>query len=229
MERSRTFARTRASPCPLLHWPVETSAAALPPPKMLPVPPTSQQPQAPSRIANKVLFASAHSIVDFSNGASIATHEGLTTAGFNCQAFCAGKLDFQTEARLDEIADAMHAPHRDEPSVSGSQRAIVMYTRQQHVPVTLMRLESTRQQGYHGSENAEQSPSVIEVFGRDEQVRTANRRLPRVQVHCFLIWPYPWYRWNPWLNLFSSGVARLGRHRREFVRRSERLDCPPVR
>jgi hypothetical protein len=199
------------------------------PPKMLPVPPTSQQPQAPLRIAKKVLFASAHSIVDFSNGASIATLEGLTTAGFNCQAFCAGKLDFQTEARLDEIADAMHAPHRDEPSVCGSQLANVMYTRRQHVPVTLIRLESTRQQGYYGSENAEKQPSVIEGFGWDEQVRTANRRLPRVQVHCFLIWPYPWYRWNPWLNLFSSGVARLGRHRREFVRRSERLDCPPVR
>ena len=78
------------------------------------------------RPVKRILFASAHSIVDFSNGASIATLdmlEGLTTAGFDCQAFCAGKLDFQTEARLDEIVDAMRAPHHDEPSVCGSQRA----------------------------------------------------------------------------------------------------------
>jgi hypothetical protein len=86
----------------------------------------------------RVLFASAHSIVDFSNGASVATLdmlEGLTTAGFACQAFCAAKLDLQTEVCLEKIVDSMHEPHQDQRSVCGSQRANVLYTRQQHGPV----------------------------------------------------------------------------------------------
>ena len=46
------------------------------------------------RPAKRVLFASAHSIVDFSNGALVATLDvlqGLTTAGFECQAFCTSR------------------------------------------------------------------------------------------------------------------------------------------
>ena len=62
------------------------------------------RPSASPRLAKKVLFAYAHSIVDYSNGASVATLdmlEGSTAAGFNCQAFCAGKLDFQTCRRVE--------------------------------------------------------------------------------------------------------------------------------
>jgi hypothetical protein len=44
----------------------------------------------------KILFASAHSVLDFSNGASVATLDvlqSLTTLGLECQAFCTAKLD----------------------------------------------------------------------------------------------------------------------------------------
>ena len=120
------------------------------------------RPAAP-RPVKRILFASAHSIVDFSNGASIATLdmlEGLTTVGFDCQAFCAAKLDFQKEACLDEIVDALHEPHHDQPSVCGSQRANVMYMRRQHVPVTIIRLESTR----HVYNRPEEVETVLEFF-----------------------------------------------------------------
>ena len=40
-----------------------------------------------ARRARRILFATAHSIVDFSSGASIATLEGLTAGGFKCQAY----------------------------------------------------------------------------------------------------------------------------------------------
>jgi hypothetical protein len=49
----------------------------------------------------KVLFASAHSIVDFSNGASVATLDvlqGLAMSGFDAQAFCTPKLGLSHEA-----------------------------------------------------------------------------------------------------------------------------------
>jgi glycosyltransferase involved in cell wall biosynthesis len=132
-------------------------------PKILPGPYQSGRLIARPRCAKKVLFASAHSIVDFSNGASVATLdvlEGLTSAGFDCQAFCAGKLDFQKDACLDEIADAMHEPHQDQPSVCGSQRANVMYTRRLHVPVTIVRLESTR----HVYDRPEEVHTVVAFF-----------------------------------------------------------------
>jgi hypothetical protein len=122
----------------------------------------ARRPVAP-KPRKRILFASAHSIVDFSNGASVATLdmlEGLTTGGFECQAFCAAKLDFQKETCLDEIVDAMHEPHHDQPSVCGSQRANVMYTRRQHVPVTIIRLESTR----HVYNRPEEVETVLEFF-----------------------------------------------------------------
>ena len=120
------------------------------------------------RPVKRILFASAHSIVDFSNGASIATLdmlEGLTAVGFDCQAFCAAKLDFQKETCLDEIVDAMHEPHHDEPSVCGAQRANVMYTRRQHVPVTIIRLESTRHV-YNRPEEVDDGPGVLPQVSR---------------------------------------------------------------
>ena len=86
--------------------------------------------------------------------------EGLTTAGFECQAFCAAKLDLQTEVCLEKIIDAMHEPHQVQRSVCGSQRANVLYTRRQHVPVTFIRLDSTR----HGHDRPEEVHTVLEFF-----------------------------------------------------------------
>jgi hypothetical protein len=63
---------------------------------------------APSRATRRILFASMHSIVDFSNGASVATADvlrGLCATGFECQAFCTPKLDLPQETCLEQIVD----------------------------------------------------------------------------------------------------------------------------
>ncbi len=117
------------------------------------------------RTANKVLFASAHSVVDFSNGASVATLDvlhGLTTAGFECQAFCAGKLDFRSEVRFEDVVGSIGEPHQVRSSVCGAQRARVLYTRRQHVPVTIIQLDSTR----HLPQRPEEVQTVLEFFQR---------------------------------------------------------------
>ncbi len=47
-----------------------------------------------------VVLASAHSIVDFSNGASLATLDvlqGLGEFGLECQAFCTSRLDLKDD------------------------------------------------------------------------------------------------------------------------------------
>jgi hypothetical protein len=95
---------------------------------------------ARTRRMGRVLFASAHSIVDFSNGASVATLDvlqGLTAAGFECQAFCTSKLDLHTDVCFEEVVDAMGEPHQVRPSTCGSQRARILYTRRQRVPIRL--------------------------------------------------------------------------------------------
>jgi hypothetical protein len=61
-----------------------------------------------SREAQRILFASAHSIVDFSNGASVATLgvlHGLCASGFECRAFCTPRLDLQKGTRLEHVLD----------------------------------------------------------------------------------------------------------------------------
>ncbi len=61
----------------------------------------------------KILFASAHSIVDFSNGASVATLDvlrGLAASGFECQAFCTTKMDFREEVCPEQIVGAVREP-----------------------------------------------------------------------------------------------------------------------
>ncbi len=54
----------------------------------------------------RILFASVHSVLDFSNGASVATLDilqGLATLGFECQAFCTAKLDIHDEVSFEKM------------------------------------------------------------------------------------------------------------------------------
>ena len=86
-------------------------------------------PQPPRR---KILFASVHSVLDFSNGASVATLDvlqGLATLGFECQAFCTAKLDLQQEVGFEKMIGDLHEPYQLRPSVCGADRARVLYTR----------------------------------------------------------------------------------------------------
>ena len=70
--------------------------------------------------------------------------KGSPKAGFDCQAFCAAKLDFQNEVCVEDVVDAMGGPHQLRPSVCGASRARLLFTRRQRVPITLIHLESTR-------------------------------------------------------------------------------------
>ncbi len=103
------------------------------------------------RSARKILFASVHSIVDFSNGASVATLDvlqGLTPHGFECQAFCTAKLDLRDGGRLRtddrRFARALSGPIRR--SCGAEQPAGALHA-PRIVPITFIRLESTRHAG----------------------------------------------------------------------------------
>jgi glycosyltransferase involved in cell wall biosynthesis len=115
------------------------------------------------RPVKRILFASAHSIVDSSNGASVATLDalyGLRATGFECQAFCSCKLDFKTDVRFEDVVTATGEPHQVRPTVCGPHRAQILYMGRHNVPITIVRLASTR----HGPERSDDLETVQQFF-----------------------------------------------------------------
>ena len=111
----------------------------------------------------RTLFASAHSIVDFSNGASVATLDvlqGLATAGFECQAFCTSRLDFQQEVCLEQIVGDLREPYQVRPSICAGERARLLFTRRHRIPITVVKLESSR----HTRQSPEEVRNVLGFF-----------------------------------------------------------------
>ena len=98
----------------------------------------------------KVVFASAHSIVDFSNGASVATLDvlrGLGARGFECRAFCTPKMDLHNGSRLEQVLDSSGEFYQVISAVCGAERARVLYMQRHHVPITVVNLDSSPQVG----------------------------------------------------------------------------------
>jgi glycosyltransferase involved in cell wall biosynthesis len=115
--------------------------------------------------ANKILFASVHSILDFSNGASVATMDvlqGLTARGFECQAFCTAKLDLQTEVSFEKMIGDLHEPFDVRPSVCGTDQAPILYARRGRVPITFIRQSSTR----HVTQSRAEVQTVLRFFAK---------------------------------------------------------------
>ena len=111
-----------------------------------------------------MLFASAHSIVDFSNGAAVATLDvlrALAAAGFDCQAFCTSRLDFREDVLLEKLIVQSGEPLKVRPSVCPSGHARLLHTRRHQVPITLVRLESSRQ----AIEQPEEVRTALDFFG----------------------------------------------------------------
>ena len=109
---------------------------------------TTSHVSASSRASRRVLFASAHSIVDFSNGASVATLDvlhGLCASGFECRAFCTPKLDLQNGARLEHVLDESRELYQVLPAACGTERARILYTQRGHIPITVVNLDSSPQ------------------------------------------------------------------------------------
>ena len=113
---------------------LRSSTKCIPKPTVFPesVPidrPEFNPPYAPLR-SKRVLFSSAHSLVDFSNGASVATLDvlnGLAASGFVCQAFCTSKLDFQHEVYFEQIVEDLHQGYQLRDSTCGGGRAAALY------------------------------------------------------------------------------------------------------
>ena len=114
----------------------------------------------------KILIASVHSILDFSNGASVTTLDvlqGLTTLGFECQAFCTAKLDLQTEVSFEKMIGDLREPYQVRPSVCGADQAQILYTRRQQLPITFVRQTSTR---HSNKQSLTEIQTVLRFFAK---------------------------------------------------------------
>ena len=123
------------------------------------------RPQPGPPRGRRVLFASAHSIVNFSNGASVATLDllqRLATLGFESHAFCTPKLDFHHEVCFEKIVADLREPYHITASACGIHRAQVLYIRRHRVPITVIRLESTRL----ANQRPDEVHAVLEFFGK---------------------------------------------------------------
>jgi glycosyltransferase involved in cell wall biosynthesis len=115
------------------------------------------------REKRKILFASAHSIVDFSNGASVATLDvlhGLCASGFECRAFCTPKLDLPNGFRLEKVLDGSGEIYDVLPAACGAERTQILYTQRGHIPITVVNFDPTTQAGLRPAD----VPTVLGFF-----------------------------------------------------------------
>jgi hypothetical protein len=107
-------------------------------------------------------------IVVPSNGAAVATLDvlqGLAASGFESQAFCTSKLDLHADVSLEKIISVSSEPYQVRPSTCASGHARVLYTRRCRVPITVVRLESTR----HVQQRPEEVSTVLDLFRKPEE------------------------------------------------------------
>ena len=107
----------------------------------------------------KVLFASAHSVVDFSSGAAVATLDalqGLAADGFECRAFCTSRVDLPGNAGLENVIAGWGGPELAGSPDGGPGRGRAVHLRRDRVPVTIVLVES--------SPTVEEVRAVLEPF-----------------------------------------------------------------
>jgi glycosyltransferase involved in cell wall biosynthesis len=101
----------------------------------------------PSRAVKKIAFISPHSIVDFHNGAAIATLHSLQflqKQGFECQAFCGSYLDAPEESFVEAQLERQQAPYESRLAKIGDYGGRLVFSLLGGVPVTSFGSASSR-------------------------------------------------------------------------------------
>jgi glycosyltransferase involved in cell wall biosynthesis len=133
------------------------------------------------RKIKKIVFVSPHSIVDFYNGAAIATVHSLQLLqrqGFECQAFCGSRLDAPDESQLEEQLDRQQAPYESRQAKIGDYEGRMVFSLLGDLPVTSFGAASTRGQWRDDAEIAafltafslfldKNHPDVVLTYGGD--------------------------------------------------------------
>jgi glycosyltransferase involved in cell wall biosynthesis len=95
----------------------------------------------------KIAFVSPHCIIDYYNGASIATLQALQllqTLGFECQAFCGSQLDAPRETSIDDLLARQPSPYEARSAKIDTYEARMIFILSKNVPITIFGSVSTR-------------------------------------------------------------------------------------
>jgi glycosyltransferase involved in cell wall biosynthesis len=96
---------------------------------------------------NRIVFASPHSLIDFYNGAAIASAHALQLLkkqGFDCEVFCGSRLDAPGESLVEELLANQQYPYEVRRAKIADYEARMIFTRQGDVPITLFGSASTQ-------------------------------------------------------------------------------------
>lgn len=136
----------------------------------------------PHREIKKVTFVSPHSVIDYYNGAAIATLHALQLLqriGFECQAFCGSYLDVPDESNLEEQLIRQQTPYEARMAKIGDYEGRMIFALAGGVPVTSFGSASTRGFWTDDSEVAafltafslyldKNRPDAVMTYGGDE-------------------------------------------------------------
>ena len=114
------------------------------------------RPAATTGAARRILFASAHSVLDCSSGAAVATLgllQALAATGFQCQAFCTPRRDLHHDVPFEEMIREMGESCEVRPAISGKHRANLLCTSLRGIPATFV-MQGTRASDPMTSEDA---------------------------------------------------------------------------
>ena len=144
----------------------------------------------------KIAFVSPHCVVDFTNGAAVATFAGLkalAAQGFECQAFCATRLDSAEEGLIGEVLARQGIDYEVRNAQIGPYRGRLLFTQVENVPVTLFETASTGG-GWLNDEEittfltacdlflAKNRPDVVWTYGGDPVSQTIHRLAKRRDI-----------------------------------------------
>ena len=106
---------------------------------------------------NKIAFVSPHCVLDFTNGAAVATYAGLKTLaenGFSCKIFCGSRMDSQEEKNAEEVFARQGILFDTTERSSGHRRATFLRAQSDGIIATVFRNASTRGEWQDEAETA---------------------------------------------------------------------------
>ena len=144
----------------------------------------------------KIAFVSPHCILDFTNGAAMATLDGLgllARSGFECQAFCSSRMDAWEEVLVEEILAQRQIPYVVRNAQIGAFQGRMIFTTHGKVAVTLFRSASTRGGWIDGAEVAafltaceifltKNRPDVVWTYGGDPVSLAVQQLVKRLDI-----------------------------------------------
>ena len=101
----------------------------------------------PRRKIEKVAFVSPHCVIDFTNGAAVATYAGLrllASEGFFCDVFCGSRMDAWEQKSIEELFAKQGLNVEVRESQLGEHRAELLASSSDGLPVTVFRYSSTK-------------------------------------------------------------------------------------